>query len=647
MVCGLTLVAFGLRVFRLGFQSLWFDEGWSWYVSTRSWAGMADILRTVDSHPPLYYALLKAWMALAGQSDFSLRFLSVMAGTAAIPAVYLVGRRLLGRRSMALAATLCLAFSPPHIVYSQEVRMYALAVLLTALSVYWALRWLAGPRPIVLAVYCLFTAAALYTNYFTALVVIFENVMVALWVAADWRPGPSGLTGWRRLAWWLAAQIVLGLSLLALAPLLQGVLGRNFVWRPLLNVPTMVADAWKTLTTGGSLPVWRGGLSGPAAIGLIGLGGLVVAVQGDGWRRAVSLALYLVIPVAVLVRLGEWRPIYTGRYLLPAVIPVALLAGAGVVGAGRLIVAAAVGLKRASWTALTGGALAAAGLGALGFGLPFATALRAYYYDPIYAKEDFRAVAAHIQSQEEPGQAIVLLNSGYPFLHYYTGRLNYVILPTDLDYIHDEAAVADALNQAVTGPTRVYLVGWQWDIADPQNLVESQLREHGLEVGERSWQEPGGPSSPIRVAAYDLQSSGFAPLPRLPLDVSFGDGAIHLVGYHVQGSASPGQRLSLELWWQLTAVPAQRWQVFTHLLTGPDLNTVVTQSDHVPLNDHFPFYTWKLGTPVQDLYTLEVPANAPAGLQLAVGLYDPATGQRLPVAQDGRPVGDRLFLPLK
>lgn len=651
IVGALTLAAFGLRVFWLDHQSLWFDEGWSWYVSTRSWAGLAEILRQVDSHPPLYYVLLKGWMVLAGQSDFSLRFLSVMAGTATLPVVYVLGQRLLRRWSMALTATVCLAFSPPHIVYSQEVRMYAWAVLWTALSVYWALRWLARPAPKTLGIYVLTAAAALYTNYFTGLVVVFENVMVALWVAAGaWRlvkPESTVLNGWKKLGWWLAAQIILGLSLLLLAPLLQGVLGRNFVWRPLVNVPTMVSDAWKTLTVGGSLPTWRAPLSGPVTIGLTVFGAAAVAVQQRGWLRALIMALYLAIPVALLVRLGEWRPIYTGRYLLPAVTPVVLLAGAGVVGVGSVITTLALRLKLPRWAALAGGVLAAMGVGVLGVGLPFATALRAYYFDPAYAREDFRVIAAHIQEQERPGQAIVLLNSAYPFMHYYRGNLPYVILPTDLDFLHDEATVVGALNSIVQAPTRVYLVGWQWDIADPQNLVESQLREHGLEAGELSWQVPGGPSSPIRVAAYDVRSGEFQPLSHHALDVSFGDGAIRLVGYHLQGSWAPGQRLSLELWWELTAVPAAQWHVFTHLLTGPDFNTVVAQSDKAPLNDHYPFYVWKLGVPVQDLYTMDVPANAPAGLQLAVGLYNISTGERLSVTQNGQLVGDRLFLPQK
>ena len=93
-------------------------------------------------------------------------------------------------------------------------------------------------------------------------------------------------------------------------------------------------------------------------------------------------------------------------------------------------------------------------------------------------------------------------------------------------------------------------------------------------------------------------------------------------------------------------MPTARWQVFTHLLTGPDLNTVVAQSDKAPLNDHFPFYVWKLREPVEDLYTMDVPLDAPSSLQLAVGLYNTQTGERLAVVQNGQPVGDRLFLPL-
>ncbi len=644
IVAAITLVAFGLRVFWLDHQSLWFDEGWSWYVSTRSWGEMGQILQQVDSHPPLYYAALKIWMGLAGESDFSLRYLSVLAGAVAVPVVYVVGRRLLGRESMALAAALCLTVSPPHIVYSQEVRMYAWAVTLTGLSVYWMLRWLSqrGWRPLV--TYALVTAAALYTNYFAALIVLFENVAALVLLLTMRRAGRRLARVGRVGASWLAAQLALLLSLLALWPLLQGVLGRNFVWRPFLSVPAMVTDAWRTLTVGAVLPTWRADISGPAILGLIGLGVLAIGLQRRGWPRAVAAALYLVIPIGLLVLLGRWRPVYTGRYLLPCLMPVALLAGAGLAEVGRLV-SLLLHLVRPVWIARGAGILAAGGAAVVGVGLPFGVALRAYYFDPAYAREDFRAVAAHIQNQELPGQSLILLNSAYPFLHYYRGKLPYIILPADLDHLQDEAATVAALNGLIKAQDRAWLVGWQWEIADPQYLVESQLREHGSEDGELSWGVPG-PSSPIRVAAYHIEAGGFEPLPRRPLDVSFGEGAMRLTGYHLQGSAAPGQRLTVILWWELEAQPPAPWRVFVHLLTGPDWNSVVAQADKAPLNDYYPFSVWPLSTPVQDLYAMDVPPDAPASLRLAVGLYDPEIGERPAVTQNGQVIGDRVFLPL-
>ena len=651
-VAALVLLAFALRVFWLDHQSLWFDEGWSWYVATRPWGALWDTLRLVDSHPPLYYASLKIWLALAGQSDFSLRFLSVVAGTLSVPVVYILGRRLLARESMALAAALCLAVSPPHIVYSQEVRMYAWAVTLTGLSVYWMLRWLARPRLGSLAVYAVITGAALYTNYFVALAVLFENVAVSLWALLRLffcqgdRPRTEQAREVRQVAGsWLAAQLAVLLSLLPLAPLLQGVIGRNFIWRPFLSVPAMVTDAWRTLTVGAVLPTWQPEISGPATIGLVGLGAVAIGLQKRGWTRAVAAMLYLIIPVGLLVGLGRWRPVYTGRYLLPCLLPVALLAGAGLDGIRRAVGALLLRSKLSIWFAQWAGIMVAVSAAAVGLGLPFGVALRAYYFDPAYAREDFRTIAAHIQNQELPGQSLVLLNSAYPFLHYYSGKLPYVILPTDLDHLHDEGAVAAALNQLVHAPGRVWLVGWQWEIADPQNLVESQLREHGSEDGELSWWVPG-PSSPVRVAAYHVQAGGFSLLPRQPVDASFGDGSMRLTGYHLQGSAAPGQRLTVILWWELHALPPAPWRVFVHLLTGPDLNTLVAQSTKAPLNDHYPFSVWTPGLAMQDLYTMDLPQDAPASLQLAVGLYDPKTDERLPVTQNGQPVGDRLFLSL-
>lgn len=72
---GIVLLALALRLLRLGFQPLWWDEGWSVYFATTSLGSMVS-LTAVDIHPPFYYALLHAWIGLVGAPRSPLRLLS-------------------------------------------------------------------------------------------------------------------------------------------------------------------------------------------------------------------------------------------------------------------------------------------------------------------------------------------------------------------------------------------------------------------------------------------------------------------------------------------------------------------------------------------------------------------------------------------
>src|SRR3990172_297669 len=84
----LCLGAFALRVFGLARQSLWLDEGASYAIASSSVWGILEQTFTVEPNPPLYYLALHAWMAVAGSSEFVLRFLSVAAGVALVPVLY-------------------------------------------------------------------------------------------------------------------------------------------------------------------------------------------------------------------------------------------------------------------------------------------------------------------------------------------------------------------------------------------------------------------------------------------------------------------------------------------------------------------------------------------------------------------------------
>ena len=104
------LIAFALRVFRLEYQSLWYDEAFSVYLAHFDLAQITA--RTAaDIQPPLYYFLLHFWIALAGDSEFALRFLSLIFGALTIPLMFVIARRLFPP-SVALIASILATLSP-------------------------------------------------------------------------------------------------------------------------------------------------------------------------------------------------------------------------------------------------------------------------------------------------------------------------------------------------------------------------------------------------------------------------------------------------------------------------------------------------------------------------------------------------------
>jgi len=177
-LAGLTLVAFGLRLAGTG-QSLFGDELYTYEIVRQS--SLADVVRVVHDTsitPPLHYVL--AWAAVkVGDPTFWVRVPSLVAGTAAVPVVYLLGLRTVGR-SAALAAAAVLALSPFAVFYSDEARTYAVLVLLIALSTLSLLAALASGRRLHWAAFALCSCAALYAHY-TAVFPLAAQLGWALW----------------------------------------------------------------------------------------------------------------------------------------------------------------------------------------------------------------------------------------------------------------------------------------------------------------------------------------------------------------------------------------------------------------------------------------------------------------------------------
>ncbi len=186
-IIGITLLGAVLRFYHLGHESLWLDEMFSWTLSHQ-----VSLLRSIargaltETNPPGYLALLIYVQRCLGDSEVALRLPSALAGVAAIPALFALGRRMYSSW-MGLAAALLLAVSQAPIYFSQEARTYALALLATLFTflVWYPLfaspsgqvtaprRWMAG--------YIAAATVLLYLHYYGLLIVL-GQALGALWL---------------------------------------------------------------------------------------------------------------------------------------------------------------------------------------------------------------------------------------------------------------------------------------------------------------------------------------------------------------------------------------------------------------------------------------------------------------------------------
>ena len=133
VIAGLTvLLAFGYRVWGLTQSSLWYDETFMLYHAEQGPVRAILGLLAEDNALPLHGLLLALWVQVAGPSEYSARVLSALLGTIGVPVVLRLGRAVTRRETSGVGAALAYATLPIFVYYSQEVRMYALAVPLAA-----------------------------------------------------------------------------------------------------------------------------------------------------------------------------------------------------------------------------------------------------------------------------------------------------------------------------------------------------------------------------------------------------------------------------------------------------------------------------------------------------------------------------------
>lgn len=173
------VISFAVRVFRLDFYSLWYDEVTTVFLlrgKTISEA-FSTILASRGSETlhPLYYLILSAWMQIGGSSEWAVRFPSVVFGSCAA-VVYALLLYQVGNKKM-FAFSMLLIISPFLIWYAREARPYALIMFLTGLHFLFYLKLLVKPKSkMILAGLIVTGVLSIYSGILTGMLLAGEFV---------------------------------------------------------------------------------------------------------------------------------------------------------------------------------------------------------------------------------------------------------------------------------------------------------------------------------------------------------------------------------------------------------------------------------------------------------------------------------------
>jgi hypothetical protein len=234
------------------------------------------------------------------------------------------------------------------------------------------------------------------------------------------------------------------------------------------------------------------------------------------------------------------------------------------------------------------------------------------YFDPAYARDNYRGIAQRIRQEARPGDAILLEapNQWEAFTYYYGDEAN--VIPLARVRPVTERAAAQELSQVTARYRRLFVLYWAETEPDPNRYVERWLNANAYKASE-SW------FGTVRLAVYAAPAA-LAAHPDHALDVRFGD-AIRLDGYSLAAdTVMPGDTLQLALFWQALAPIAVRYKVFVHVLDAGD--RIMAQIDREPGGELAPTTIWQPGHTIVDRYGVPIPPDAALGrYRIAVGLY--------------------------
>ncbi len=425
-----------MRLINLGEQSFWWDEVKT--IQRASWSMgemVAEIIGKRGQHMPIYFLLMQGWGRI-GLGEFVARYFSLIWGVIGVGFVYQIGRLLNGWHAGLIAAFL-LAISPFHIYYSQEARMYSLVVTAVLSAHYFLFNIFFRQNEQELQDknntqywigYAVSMSIAVYTHLFSLFVLMAHYIFFVLNLR---RIKPLFMR------WLLATAFVVALTAVwATAVIQTGGYGESVPgWIPIVTSSDLL---FTLLSFSAGRTVDPGQIVG-YGITAVYLLGTLIAFRHTRQKKLlkgrllfswffVPLLFTFFISLNGLIMPERAFSIYADRYLSYS-LPAFILATAW----GLSLLA-----QHNKWV-LPIGLLIVTGLTAV--------SLNNLYFNPAYARTDWKTAVATIEAHVQPSDLLFSSQaSELPLAHYETALPNFIELPPSAF----EPELAEMLNDSLT-----------------------------------------------------------------------------------------------------------------------------------------------------------------------------------------------------
>lgn len=567
IVLAILLLAAGERILHIGDQSMWLDEGISYWNQKQP--DMIAWIAVKDVHPPLYFWLLKGWIALTGTSAVAMRMFSALAALLSVAAVVPLARLIARDRSrneywlIPILAALLLTLSDPEISLAQDVRMYSLRTLLSLGSVFFYLRWANRPGGLRAALWVGTLVALYHTNY------------IGVYMAA--------IIGLHALVFLRGRERVGAIALLALSGALFAPWFLAYGWGQRNTDPGIDAalpSNWNTLVELGFKyfsHMWS------LMIGLM-LFGLVRYEDGRiRWKPLSStflLAVWIGFTVVATYIINFWLIFLSPRRILLLSPALAILTARGLANfknPARIFLVAAIVI----------------------YGL--ATV------DDYYPKAPWDQVAQGMAQYAHPDELVLMEIYRDDFtMDYYIDTLLSPETPRESLRLWREDRAAeypDGLVAEIDQHDVVWLVHWS-----PDQSAFRFLEQTGhVQTAKLSVDHVG---NALDVYRFDRAPSG---VPDTTAAASFANGMTLR-----QSAILPGDS-RVDLWWSADAPLDRDYTTSVFVLDAG--GQLVAQHDAFPFEDRRPTTSWQPGEVVYDPHPLDLSALAPGQYTVAVQIY--------------------------